>query len=90
MPRTCGKRDMRLVDYQQEVVWHVVEQCPGRIARLTAREVTRVVLDAGADARLTQHLDVEVGALAQARRLQQLALGIKFLEPHDQLFFDAR
>ena len=37
-----------------------------------------------------QHLNVEVGALAQARGLQQLALGVQFRQPLGQLFFDGR
>ena len=82
------QRDMRLVHHQQEVVGHVVEQRPGRLAGLAAGEVARVVLDAGADARLAQHLHVEVGALAQARRLQQLALALQLLQPHRQLLLD--
>ncbi len=35
-----------------------------------------------------QHLNVEVGALAQARGLQQLALGVQDRQTFGQLFFD--
>ncbi len=71
------QRDVRLVDDQQVVVRQVVEQRPGRLASRALGQVARVVLDAGADARLAQHLEIEVGALAQPRRLQQLALGVQ-------------
>ena len=39
-------------------------------------------------ARLAQHLQVVVRALAQPRRLEQLALGLKLLEPLVQLLLD--
>ncbi len=45
----------------------------GRLARSSSVEVPAVVLDAGAHARLGQHLEVELGAHAQALGLEQLA-----------------
>jgi hypothetical protein len=67
-------RDVRLVDDEQEVVGEEVEQRVRRLARLASVDVTRVVLDARAEAELLQHLEVERRAHAQALRLEQLAL----------------
>ena len=52
----------------------------GRLARLAAVEDARVVLDAVAEAELAQHLHVELGALAQPVRLEQLALLLEHLQ----------
>jgi hypothetical protein len=46
-------------------------------ARRPAVEDARVVLDAVAEAHLAQHLHVVLRALAQAVRLEQLALGLE-------------
>jgi hypothetical protein len=55
------------------VVGEVFEQGRRRLAGLAAGEVARVVLDAGAGAGGLHHLEVEVGALLEALRLEQLA-----------------
>src|SRR5438270_16904 len=57
-------RDVGLVHEREEVRREVVEERPGPAAGGTAREMSRVVLDARAGAGLAQHLEVEVGALA--------------------------
>ena len=69
---------MRLVDEAEEVVGEVVEQAVGRGARLLAEQDARVVLDTAAVAHLAQHLHVVLRALAQAVRLEDLAV---LLEP---------
>ena len=68
---------MRLVDDDEEVVGEVVEQAVRRLARRPAVDVPRVVLDAGAEADLLHHLEVERGAHAQPLRLEQLALALE-------------
>ena len=76
-PRTCRRsaaRSVRLVDEADEVVGEVVDQAVRALARLAAVEDARVVLDPVAEPELAQHLHVELGALPQAVRLQQLAL----------------
>ena len=65
--------DVALVDEHQRVVGQVLEQRRRRLARLAAREIARVVLDAGAGAGRLHHLHVEDGALLEALRLQQAA-----------------
>ena len=52
----------------------VVDQGVGRLTRLAAVEVARVVLDPLAEAHLLHHLDVEEGALLDALGLQQHVL----------------
>ncbi len=77
-----------LVHDQQPVWWEVVEQRPGPGTSLAAREVTRVILDAGAEAQLAHHLDVEGGPLAQALGLQDHAPLLELLDAQLRLSFD--
>ena len=64
---------MRLVDEDHEVVREVVEQRERMRARRPPLEDPRVVLDPGAEAELLQQLEVVLGALADAVRLEQAA-----------------
>ncbi len=75
-------RHVRLVDDEQPVRREVVEQRPRPRAGLAARQVARVVLDAGAVAELAHHLEVERRPLAEPGALEGAALG---LEPADAL-----
>ena len=50
--------------------------------------MARVVLDAGAEAELAQHLQVEGRALAQASRLELPALGLELADAHLHLGLD--
>jgi hypothetical protein len=77
MPPICGRRLVRLVEEADEVVGEVVDQAVGPGAGRPAVEDPRVVLDAGAEPDLAQHLHVVLGALAQAVGLEQLALGLE-------------
>ena len=82
-------RDVALVDDQQEVVGEVVEQGERRLAVGAAVDVHRVVLDAVAVPDLLDHLQVVLGAHAQALRLEQLAVGLEPRQPLLQLGLDA-
>ncbi len=73
---------MALVDDQQRVVRQVFEQRRRRLARRAARQVARIVLDAGAVAGRLQHLQIEAGALLQPLGFQQLPV---LLEPGEAL-----
>ena len=53
----------------------VVEQAGRRLARLAARQVARVVLDAGAVAELRDHLEIEERALLEPLRFDELVRG---------------
>ena len=68
---------MGLVDEDDEVVGEVVDQRVRRAALRPAVEDARVVLDPRGEADLLQHLEVVGGALAQAVRLELLALGLQ-------------
>jgi hypothetical protein len=64
------------------VVGDELEERGRRLARRAAGEVARVVLDPVAGARGLQHLEVEVRALFEPLRLQQLALVDELLQAH--------
>ena len=68
---------MRLVDDQQPVRREVVEQRPRPRPRLAARQVPRVVLDAGAVAELAHHLEVERRPLAEPGAFERATLGLE-------------
>ena len=82
-------RLVRLVEDAQQVVGEVVEQRVRRLVPLPTVEVHRVVLDAGADSDLAQHLEVVGGAHAQPLRFEQLAVLLELRQPLDQLGLDA-
>ena len=73
-PADLRNRHVRFVDKGERVARHVVDQRRRRLARLAAREMTRVVLDALAESDLEHHLDVEARALLDALGLDQLHL----------------
>ena len=68
---------MRLVDEDDEVVREVVDERERVRALRPPFEVARVVLDARAEAELLQHLDVVLGALLEAVRLEHLPLRVE-------------
>ncbi len=90
MPADLRQRDVRLVDDDEEILGEIVEQARRPLARLPAREVARVVLDAGAGADLEHHLDVEVRARLEALRLEQLARAAQERQPLGELGADER
>jgi hypothetical protein len=63
-------RDVGLVDDDEEVVGEEVEQTVRCYARCPRVDVPRVVLDAGAEADLLHHLEVEGRAHAQSLSLE--------------------
>ena len=81
--------DVALVDEDQRVVGHVLEQRRRRLARAASGEVARVVLDAGAGAGRLHHFQVEQRALLQPLRFQQSSGRIELPQPLAQLELDA-
>ena len=79
---------MAFVDDQQRVLGQIFEQRRRRLARLAARQIAGIILDAGAGAGRLDHLDIELRALLQPLRLQQFALGVKLLQPDFELGLD--
>ena len=80
---------MAFVDEDQRLVGEIFEQGRRRLARLAPGQPARIVLDAGAASRRLDHLDVEIGALLQPLRFEQLAVGAEIGEAQDQLRLDA-
>ena len=81
---------VRLVDDEQEVLREVVDERGRRLARVAAREVARVVLDAVAEAHLLHHLEVVHGALLEALLLEEAPCLVVEVEPLAQLVADRR
>ena len=79
---------MRLVDHQEPVRREVVEQRPRPRTGLAPGQVARVVLDAGAVAELTHHLEVERGPLPKACALEHPALGLELADADLHLRLD--
>ena len=67
-------RHVALVDEDERAPRQVVDQRRRRLARLAARQVARVVLDALAEADLGHHLEIVTRPLLDALRLDQLHL----------------
>ncbi len=78
-------RHVRLVDHQQEVLSKIVQQTVRCGAGLASIDMPGVVLDSGAGADLTHHLEVITGTHPQPLRFQQLAAGFQFGQPQSQL-----
>ena len=81
---------MRLVDHDEEVLGKVVEEGVRSRARRAVREVTRVILDAGAVAHLLHHFEVIVRALLQPLCLKEFALAFQYGEPFLKLRANVR
>ena len=74
------QRHVRLVDHHEIVVGEIIEQAGRALAGDATADMPRVVLDARAGADLGEHLEVELRALLEALRFQQLALPAQLLE----------
>ncbi len=79
---------VRLVDDQQPVRREVVEQGPRPAARVAARQMARVVLDAGAVPEFAHHLEVERRPLPQPGALERSPFGLEFTDPELHLGVD--
>ena len=83
-----GHADVALIEDEQPVVREVVEQGEGRVTRTAAVEVSAVVLDPIARADLGEHLEVVLGAHAQALGLQHLAGAFELAQALAELLLD--
>ena len=83
-------RDVRLIDHEQEVVGEVIDETGGPLAGRPRREVAGIVLDPRAVADLAQHLEVVLGARAEALRLEELPFALEGPEALGQLGIDPR
>ncbi len=80
--------DVALVDDHQRVARQIIEQRRRRLAGCAPREVTRVVLDALAEAHLVQHLEIEPRALLDALAFDELVVLLKPLDALRKLRLD--
>ena len=69
-----------LVDKHNKIVGHIVEERIGGGACGSARQHSRIVLHARAEAHLAEHLDIVLGSLLYSLRLDELVL--RFEEFH--------
>ncbi len=88
LPVQLRDGDVALVDHAQVVLGEEVQQRERRLPRCPPVEVAAVVLHARAHAGLGQHLEVVLGADAQALRLEELAFPLELPEPLPQLHLD--
>ena len=80
---------MALVDDAQEVLWEIIDERVRRLARSAAVDMTRIVLDAAAEAHGLEHLKIVAGAHLEALRLKKLTFGAELLETVLKLLADA-
>ena len=81
--------DMAFIGKHDGIVWNKLEQGRGRLARRAPGQIARVIFDAVAHACGLKHFQVEICALFQALRFQQLTFAHQLIKPNAQLFFDA-
>ena len=81
--------DVALIGKHQSVIGQIFEQSRRRLARFTACEIARIILDTLAHAGGFQHFEIEQRALLQPLRFEQTARAVEIVEPMLQLFFDA-
>ena len=80
MPPSCGTVTWLSSTMRSASLGQVFEQGRRRLARAAAGQVAGIVLDAGAAPGRLHHLDVEVGALLEPLRLEQLACRVELVE----------
>ena len=71
---------MALIDDQQEIIWKIVDQAVGRFPRTATVEMTGIVLDALATARLRDHLHIVQRALPESVSLDHAERGQLLLQ----------
>src|SRR6185503_10023802 len=77
---------VRFVDHDQRVTWKVVEQGWWRFTGFLAGQVSRIVLDAAAEAHLFDHFEIKHRALMQSLSFDKFAFMNQFRFPPLELF----
>ena len=72
---------MAFIHDQQPIIGEIINQTFGGRARLSARQMSGVVLNPIAVPDLVEHLQVVLGALLQPLRFQQFAFAVQKLKP---------
>ena len=65
---------MTLVDKEEKILWEKVDQAEGALARIATCEITRVVLNARAEAHLLKELNIIFRAHPNSLRFEQHVL----------------
>ncbi len=81
-------RDVAFVGEDESIVGQIFEERRRRIARIAARQIARIIFDAGARARRLHHLHIERRALFETLRFEELAGIVKLVEALFQLGLD--
>ncbi len=76
---------MRFVHDDEKILGEIIEEARRPLAGFASRQMTRVVLNAGACADLEHHFDVEVGSRLETLRLEKLAGGLQLGESFHEL-----
>ena len=79
---------MAFIDHQQEILWEIVQQGKGRLARSPAVKIPGIVLDALAIADLLHHLHVVAGPLLQPLGFHQPVRSLQLRHPGFHILFD--
>ena len=76
---------MGLIYHDDKIIGKVVDQRVGRLPRCKPGQMAGVVLDAGTESGLLEHLDIKICALCNPLCFQQLILALEFLNALLQL-----
>ena len=79
---------MRLVHDDQKIIRKKVQQRHGRCPRRESVQMSGIILDAGTESGLPEHLDIEIRPLRDPLCLDQLVFAFEKLHPLLHLFFD--
>ena len=83
-----GQGHVGLVYNKEEVLREIVHQRVGRGAGGQPRQMAGIIFNAGTEARLPQHLHVEVGPLRNALGLDQLVIPLEIIHLDRQFLFN--
>ena len=81
-------RHMRLVHDDQKIIREKVQQRHGRRSRRKSVQMSGIILDAGTESGLPEHLDIKIRPLRDPLCLDQLVFALEKLHPLLHLFFN--
>ena len=79
---------VRFVDHYQQIFWEKVDDRIGLRTGRTSRQVTRIILNAVAEAHFLQHFKIVFSAHPQPLRFEKLILRLEFNDALLELFAD--
>ena len=72
---------MGLIDNDQKLIFEEIDQSCRRYSRCKARQMSRIILDPGADAGLPHHLNIEIRPFPDTLRFQQFPILLEIRDP---------